>query len=70
MDICVIINNIGDLIMNEQQYTIEEFIDSFKTAKGGYTKESLKLLGVDWPPPRGWRDDLIKWFKDQEQITQ
>lgn len=27
---------------------------ALRTAKGGFTKESLELLGVSWPPPKGW----------------
>jgi 5-methylcytosine-specific restriction endonuclease McrA len=29
-------------------------IEKLKTANGGYTKETLAMLGVPWPPPRGW----------------
>lgn len=33
-------------------------IESMKTPKGGWTKESLQLLGVGWPPPKGWKKKL------------
>ena len=30
-----------------------------KTNNGGYTKHTLQLLKIDWPPPKGWRKQLI-----------
>jgi hypothetical protein len=27
---------------------------ALRTPKGGFTKESVQLLGVSWPPPKGW----------------
>lgn len=37
----------------------ESLIESLKTPKGGWTKASLALLGVPWPPPKGWKKRLI-----------
>lgn len=37
----------------------EEYIESLKTENGGWTKESLELLGVPWPPPKGWKKKLL-----------
>lgn len=36
-----------------------EYIESFMTKKGGYTRESLRKLGVPWPPPKGWKRKLL-----------
>jgi len=36
-----------------------ELIDQLRTPAGGRTKESLALLGVDWPPQKGWKDRII-----------
>lgn len=46
----------------------EEILERLKTKKGGYKRETLKLLGIPWPPPKGWKKDLIerdalKWEK-------
>jgi hypothetical protein len=30
-----------------------------KTERGGFTRETLRLLGVSWPPKRGWKKWLI-----------
>lgn len=35
-------------------------IDALRTGSGGWSKESLAKLGVTWPPPKGWRKDLIR----------
>lgn len=31
----------------------------WRTKKGGFTRAQLSLLGVDWPPTRGWKASLI-----------
>jgi hypothetical protein len=35
-------------------------IESMQTPNGGYTKDSLKALGVGWPPPKGWKEQLVR----------
>ena len=37
----------------------EEEIDAKRTPAGGWTKAQLAEWGVPWPPPRGWRKQLI-----------
>lgn len=37
----------------------QQEIDSARSAKGGWTRETLAAWGVPWPPPRGWRRRLI-----------
>lgn len=34
---------------------IEEGISS----QGGYNSRQLKALGIDWPPPKGWKEKLV-----------
>jgi hypothetical protein len=34
-------------------------IEALKSPKGGWSKESLKSLGVSWPPKRGWKNKLL-----------
>ena len=49
--------------MAQKLYTIEEYLESLKTPKGGYTRETLLTLGVSWPPKKGWKRDIIKAVK-------
>lgn len=35
-------------------------IEAAKTPAGGWTKDTLAQWGVPWPPPKGWREDLIR----------
>jgi hypothetical protein len=37
----------------------EAEIDAAKTPAGGWTRAQLSSWGVPWPPPKGWRRDLI-----------
>ena len=48
---------------NYKTYTVEEYLDSLKTPKGGYTRETLTMLGVEWPPKKGWKREIIKAVK-------
>lgn len=29
------------------------------SARGGWTREQLRKLGVPWPPPKGWRKAIL-----------
>jgi len=35
-------------------------IERGKSPKGGWTRETLASWGVPWPPPKGWKDALLK----------
>jgi hypothetical protein len=35
-------------------------IERGKSPKGGWTREILAGWGVSWPPPKGWKDQLLK----------
>lgn len=37
----------------------DELIDAGSSRQEGWTKEQLALLGVAWPPPKGWRRDIL-----------
>ena len=42
--------------------TIPITLDTFqaaKSAKGGWTKKQVELLGVQWPPRKGWLRGMI-----------
>ena len=41
-----------------------EKIESLKTSKGGWSRESLSSLGVSWPPPKDWKKNLIEECDD------
>lgn len=34
-------------------------IEAAKTARGGWTAAQLAAWGVPWPPPGGWRYDIV-----------
>lgn len=36
-----------------------EIIDAAKSPNGGWSRETLALWGVPWPPPKGWKAALI-----------
>jgi len=36
-----------------------EQIEAAMTPAGGYTKATLAGWGIDWPPPKGWKERLI-----------
>ncbi len=44
--------------MERQKIAIEE-IESQKTENGGWTRDVLAKWGVSWPPPKGWKADLL-----------
>lgn len=46
-----------------------EFIMSGRTIAGGWRASQLKLLGVDWPPRRGWIDVLVKAGREIDSET-
>jgi hypothetical protein len=37
----------------------ERVILAAMTPDGGYTRATLAEWGVPWPPPKGWKRDLI-----------
>ena len=37
-----------------KQFTEKE-IEAGMSRKGGFTRAQLKIWGVPWPPPKGWR---------------
>ena len=51
----------GKVLLTKQM--IEEGLSS----KGGYNKKQLKILGVEWPPQKGWKSALIGTMISQKQ---
>ncbi len=35
------------------------WLDSLKSPGGGWTRETLESLGIEWPPRKGWKKRLI-----------
>jgi hypothetical protein len=38
----------------------EEEIEARRTRKGGWTRHQLEEWGVGWPPPKGWKERLLR----------
>lgn len=36
-------------------------IEAAKTPKGGWKRETLAAWGVPWPPPGGWRKQIVRY---------
>ncbi len=36
-----------------------KLIEKGKSINGGYSKHQLELLGIDWPPKKGWKKQII-----------
>ena len=36
-----------------------DIIEKGKTSNGGYTKRQLEIIGVEWPPHKGWKKEFI-----------
>ena len=59
-------NNLGINFYDKSKSEIELIIESNKTPAGGWTKKTLESWGVSWPPPKGWKHDLIDRGSDDE----
>lgn len=44
----------------------EEFLASGLSARGGYSRRQLELLGVSWPPPKGWKRSVMDGIITEE----
>lgn len=41
---------------NESMHEVTiEWLQQHATARGGYTKRQLQIVGVEWPPEPGWK---------------
>jgi hypothetical protein len=38
----------------------EKEIEAGKSPAGGFTRKQLAKWGVPWPPPRGWKEKLLR----------
>ena len=37
-----------------------EYIESHRSAKGGFTKKAIESMGERWPPIKGWKKRIVK----------
>jgi hypothetical protein len=58
VDIEIIFRRTGGNTVTRSE--IQKLLESLKTPRGGWTRETLASLGVPWPPPRGWRKRLLE----------
>lgn len=47
-----------------------QLIEAGKSVKGGWSQAQLAILGIAWPPPKGWIQQVIgrtipKWDADR-----
>jgi len=38
----------------------EDEINAEMTVNGGFTRETLQSWGIAWPPPKGWKQTLMR----------
>jgi len=47
-----------------------EEVEAAKTERGGWTGEQLAKWGVPWPPPKGWKTELLeRWQLGKREGT-
>lgn len=50
---------LGDRMADETVLITDELIEAGKSARGGWSREQLRLLGIPWPPPAGWKRKVL-----------
>lgn len=45
----------------------EDWIDENASSAGGWTSKQLRILGVQWPPPTGWKKKAAGMMLSAEQ---
>lgn len=48
----------------------KEMIEKGISSRGGYNKQQLAAIGVDWPPVKGWKMELIGTTVTKEQYEE
>ena len=38
----------------------ERYINKLESCNGGHSRKSLGMIGVSWPPTKGWKKKLIE----------
>lgn len=55
--------------MSETRIPSPTEIEARRTPTGGWTKVQLAQWGVPWPPSKGWRQKLVREWKEQQAYT-
>lgn len=55
--------------MSETRIPSPTEIEARRTPAGGWTKVQLAQWGVPWPPSKGWRQKLVREWKEQQAYT-
>ncbi|WP_030957847.1 TnsA endonuclease N-terminal domain-containing protein [Streptomyces sp. NRRL S-378] len=42
-------------------------IEAMRTPAGGWTRDQLSAWGIPWPPPKGWRKQLVSQWRAEQQ---
>lgn len=47
----------------------KDWIKKYRSKNGGYTKKQLNAVGIEWPPRKGWINEVVgKEIADDEKI--
>lgn len=49
--------------MEEEVVITEGIIQRGQSERGGWTKQQLAILGIRWPPPKGWKKKVVGKLK-------
>lgn len=48
----------------------EDLLAAGISERGGFSKSQLALLGVEWPPPKGWKHTIIGMSISNDAATE
>ena len=46
------------------------FIEKHKTKNGAWTKRQLEIIGIAWPPPKGWKKSFTPIYVDEKLLKE
>ena len=55
-----------EIFKGKTKSEIRAIILRSKTKKGGWTRATLEQWDVPWPPPKGWKENLIENGEDDK----
>jgi 5-methylcytosine-specific restriction endonuclease McrA len=55
---------------NESIVLTKEIFDLVVSSNGGFSRAQLSLLGVDFPPPKGWKKQLTGTLASREVVEE
>lgn len=47
----------------------KDIIEAARTPNGGFTKSQLSAIGIGWPPPENWIDEMVGTMISSSQLT-